>query len=176
MNNVKKLVAAGVCLALGLVLPFLTGQIPEIGSMLLPMHIPVLICGFVSGPFYGLAVGFITPLLRSLLFGMPKMMPSAVGMAFELAAYGAFSGLFYRLLPKKKLFIYVSLLGAMAAGRVVWGLVSFVLYRILGNPFTVEIFLAGAFLNAIPGIICQLILIPVIIMALQKTGTLEPGR
>lgn len=176
MNNVKKLVAAGVCLALGLVLPFLTGQIPEIGSMLLPMHIPVLICGFVSGPFYGLAVGFIAPLLRSLLFGMPKMMPSAVGMAFELAAYGAFSGLFYRLLPKKKLFIYVSLLGAMAAGRVVWGLVSFVLYRILGTPFTVEIFLAGAFLNAVPGIICQLILIPVVIMALQKTGTLEPGR
>ena len=170
MKKTNKLVISGLCLALGLVLPFLTGQIKQIGSMLLPMHIPVLLCGYICGPFYGLAVGFICPLLRSLLFSMPKLMPSAVGMAFELASYGAFAGLFYRLLPKKPMNIYLSLIGAMLAGRAVWGIVSFVLYHILGNPFTISIFMAGALLNAIPGIIFQLIVIPIIVMALQKAN------
>ena len=124
-TDVKTLVLSALFLALALVLPFLTGQIPEIGSMLCPMHIPVLLCGFFCGWPWGLAVGFIAPLLRSLLFGMPPMFPVAVSMAFELATYGSISGLLYRKLPQNKLSVYISLLTAMIAGRLVWGLVRF---------------------------------------------------
>ena len=160
-------------MALGIVLPFFTGQIPQIGNMLLPMHIPVLLCGFICGWQYGLAVGFVTPLLRSMIFGMPVMMPSAIGMAFELAAYGFVTGFLYRKLPKKNYTVYISLLGAMIIGRIVWGMVSVVLYGIQGNSFSVQIFLSGALLNAIPGIILQIILIPAIMIALNKAGVLR---
>lgn len=170
MKNIKKLVTSGICLALCLILPLFIGQIPAIGSMLLPMHIPVLLCGFVCGPVYGLAVGFLAPILRSALFGMPALMPTAVAMAFELAAYGALTGLLHRKLPKKTPWLYVSLIGAMLGGRIVWGIVSFCLYTMLGNPFTLKLFLAGAFINAIPGIICQLIIIVPIVIALKKAG------
>ena len=154
-------------LALGLVLPFFTGQIREIGNKLLPMHIPVLLCGFLCGPQYGLLVGFITPLLRSLLFSMPPL-PRAIGMAFELATYGAVTGLLYRKLPKYKARIYISLLIAMVAGRLVWGIVSILIYGIEGSAFTWQMFAGGAFLNAIPGIVVQIILIPVLMLALEK--------
>ena len=87
--SVRNIVLAGFFLAVGIVLPFFTMQIPSIGNMLLPMHIPVLICGFVCGWPLGLIVGFILPLLRSMLFTMPPMYPTALAMAFELAAYGA---------------------------------------------------------------------------------------
>lgn len=174
MKRITRLVTSGVCLALCLILPFLTGQIPAVGNLLLPMHLPVLLCGFLCGPVYGLGVGFVAPLLRNLLFGMPPLMPTGVAMAFELAAYGAFSGLFYGLLPRKAVHVYTSLIGAMLCGRAVWGAVSFLLYGLLGNPFTPQIFLAGAFLNALPGILCQLILIPPAVLALQKAGFTAP--
>ena len=118
-NNitVRTVVFAAAFLALALMLPFLTGQIPQIGSMLSPMHIPVLLCGFVCGWPWGLAVGVVAPPLRSVLFGMPPMYPTALCMAFELAAYGAVAGLMYRALPKKKSNIYVALITAMIAGR-----------------------------------------------------------
>ena len=115
-SDVKKLVLAALFLALALVLPFLTGQIPEVGSMLCPMHIPALLCGFFCGWPWGLAVGLIAPVLRSLMFGMPPMFPVAICMSFELATYGAISGLLYSKLPRKKTSIYISLLTAMVAG------------------------------------------------------------
>ena len=120
--RVLRLTYSALYLAIALVLPFLTGQIPQIGSMLCPMHIPALLCGFVCGWPWGLAVGFIAPLLRSALFGMPTMFPAAVAMAFELAAYGAVAGLLYRVLPKRTGCIYVALIAAMVAGRLVWAL------------------------------------------------------
>lgn len=166
----QKLVLSALFLALGLVLPFLTGSIPEIGRKLLPMHIPVLLCGFICGWPYGLAVGFITPLFRSVLFSTPVMMPTAVGMAFELATYGAAAGLLYAKLPKKNWAVYLSLIGAMLAGRIVWGIVSIPLNGIHGSTFSFQIFLSGAVLNAIPGIILQVILVPVIIMALKRAN------
>ena len=172
MNHTKKLVWAAVFLALGLVLPFFTGQIPEIGNKLLPMHIPVLLCGFVCGWQYGLLVGFITPLFRMMLFGMPPLM-TAVGMAFELAAYGAVTGILYNRMVKSKLRIYVSLVVAMLIGRIIWGLVSVVLYGISGAAFTWQLFLAGSLLNAIPGIIVQLIAVPALILAFEKSGVLR---
>lgn len=169
MKNVNTLTWSAFFLTLGLIMPFLTGQIPEIGGMLLPMHIPVLICGFICGWKYGLLVGFISPLLRCFLFGMPPFL-TAVGMAFELASYGAVTGFFYQKLKHKKARIYISLLIAMVTGRLVWGGASIILYGMSGNTFTWQIFIAGALLNAIPGIILQIILIPVLMLALEKAG------
>ncbi len=167
--QIRKLTYAALFLALALVLPFLTGQIPQIGSALSPMHIPVLLCGFLVGWPWGLAVGFIAPLLRSVIFGMPVMVPGAVAMAFELAVYGLVSGILYRLLPKKKWSIYVTLIVAMLAGRAVWGIARLIIAGLSGNSFTWALFLAGAFTNAVPGIILHIILIPVIVMVLERT-------
>ena len=172
MNNRRKMILAAFFLALGLLLPFLTGQIREIGNKLLPMHIPVLICGFICGWQYGLLVGFITPLLRCMLFGMPFPVV-AIGMAFELAVYGAVTGMLYQKLKKTKLATYVSLFVAMVAGRFVWGIVSALIYGIQGNTFTWSMFVSGALLNAIPGIVLQIIVIPVLVMALEKTGVMK---
>ena len=168
--RVRRLTYAGLCLALALVLPFLTGQIPQVGSALCPMHIPVLLCGFLCGWPWGLAVGFIAPLLRSVLFGMPPMIPGAVAMAFELATYGAVAGSLYRKLPKTIPGIYASLLAAMICGRVVWGIARLILAGVQGNGFTFAMFLSGAITTAIPGIIVQLILIPVIVKAMEDAG------
>ena len=91
-KSLQNLIYSAVFLALAYVLPFLTGQIPSVGKMLLPMHLPALLCGFVCGWQWGLGVGFLAPLLRSLTLGMPPFFPMAVSMAFELAAYGAIAG------------------------------------------------------------------------------------
>ena len=115
-------------------------------------------------------MGFVVPLLRSFLFGMPPMMPTAVAMAFELAAYGACTGLLYRLLPRRIGSLYAALVGAMIAGRIVWGLVSFALYSMMGSPFTWQAFLAGAFTNALPGILIQLAIVPGIAMQITQAA------
>ena len=167
-TNVKNLVLAALFLALALVLPFLTGQIPEIGSMLCPMHIPALLCGFFCGWPWGLAVGLVAPVLRSLMFGMPPMFPVAVCMSFELATYGAVSGLLYSKLPNKKSSIYISLLAAMVAGRLVWGVARLLCAGLDVSAFGLSAFWAGAITTAIPGIIVQILLIPVLVMVLKK--------
>lgn len=171
--NTKNIVLAAFFLALSLALPFLTAQIPTIGGMLLPMHIPVLICGFVCGGPLGLIVGALSPLLRSVMFGMPPMFPVATAMAFELATYGLLTGLLYVMLPKKTISNYITLIVSMLGGRIVWGLVTAVLYGMSGKAFSIAIFIAGAFTNAIPGIILQIILIPILIAAMQKAKYLK---
>lgn len=171
--STKHVVISGLFIALGLVMPFLTAQIPSIGSRLLPMHIPVLLCGFICGWPYGLIVGLIVPVFRSMLFGMPPMIPTAVAMTFELAVYGGMSGFLYKLLPKKNAFIFVSLILSMICGRIVWGVASFFIYGLSGTAFTWKIFMAGAFINAIPGIIIQIIVIPMVIIALSKAKLIE---
>ena len=172
-KNLKRLIYAALCLALCMVLPILTGQIPEIGKRLSPMHIPVFLCGFLCGPWWGLAVGAIAPILRSALFGMPAMGPDAFSMAFELAAYGAVAGILYRTLPRKPWSVYISLIVAMIVGRLVWGLAK---WAMLGATFTPQMFLAGAFVNAIPGIILHVVLIPPIVLALNRAGLVENNR
>lgn len=167
-KSVARLVVAAMCLALCLVLPFLTGQIREIGSMLCPMHLPVLLCGFLCGWPWGLAVGAVAPLLRSALFVMPPLFPIAVSMAAELAVYGLVTGLLSARLPKKLGWTYVSLIAAMLLGRVAWGLVRLLLAGLSGGAFTWAMFLSGALTTAIPGIIVQLILVPVIVTTVQK--------
>ena len=166
----RRLTYAALYLAIALVLPFITGQIPEIGAMLCPMHIPTLLCGFMCGWPWGLAVGFISPLLRSVLFGMPVMFPNGVAMAFELAVYGGLAGFLYQVLPRKKAVTYAVLLISMIAGRVVWGTVRLVLAGMTGSSFTWALFLAGAITNAIPGIILQLILIPILVISMERAG------
>ena len=167
-NEILRMVLAALCLALAYVMPFLTGQIPEIGSMLCPMHIPVLLCGFICGWPWGLAVGLIAPLFRSFTIGMPPLYPTALCMSLELAVYGAVSGWLHRRLPRKKPYIYLSLLVAMLAGRLIWGGAMFVCLGIDGGQFTMAAFLAGAVVNAIPGIIAQIVLIPVLVMAADR--------
>ncbi|MCQ2401863.1 MAG: ECF transporter S component [Lachnospiraceae bacterium] len=167
-KSINRMVLSAMLLALALVLPFITGQMQQTGNMLCPMHIPVLICGFFCGPWYGMAVGFIAPLLRFLLFGMPPVIPIGIAMSFELATYGFVSGFLYKLLPKKKPYVYVSLISAMLLGRIVWGVVRVILYGLGKSEFGWKAFVSGAFLNAVPGIILQIVLIPILVMALKK--------
>ncbi len=171
-----KLVLASLFLALAYVLPFLTGQIPEIGSMLCPMHLPVLLCGFICGPLWGLAVGALAPLLRSLTLGMPLLFPNAVCMAFELATYGAIAGLVHRILPRKKPLIYASLLIAMVAGRLVWGAAMVICLGLRGDGFPFSAFMAGAVTNAIPGIILQIMFVPILVMILDSHHLLQRNQ
>lgn len=174
-KHLSRLVLAAVFLALALTLPFITGQIPQIGNALCPMHIPVLLCGFFCGPVYGAVVGATAPLLRFLLVSMPPIMPTGIAMSFELATYGAVSAILYRYLPRRKPFIYVSLIGAMLSGRVVWGCVRAVLYGLGKSEFGVAAFIAGAFTGALPGIIIQIVLIPILVMVLEKVSR-DPKR
>ena len=166
--DVLRLAISAACLALCMILPFLTGQIQQIGNMLCPMHIPVLLCGFVCGPVYAGVVGATAPLLRFMLFGMPKLYPSGAAMCFELAAYGIAAGLLLRVLPEKRGSMYAALIGAMLIGRAVWGAAMAALMAMGGGAFTMNAFLTGAFIGAVPGIVVHILLIPVIAMAVQK--------
>lgn len=174
-KNKKSLInitLSGMFLAIGLLLPFLTGQIKQIGNMLLPMHIPVILCGLICGWKYGLTVGLILPPLRYLLFKMPIFYPTGIAISFELATYGAVVGLLY-LHSKRHCFfsLYKSMLIAMIAGRIMWGVAQITLLGF--GEFTWKMFFADAFLNAIPGIILQLIFIPAVMIVLSKTGYIE---
>ncbi len=176
-TKITKLVLAAVFLAMALILPFFTGQIPEIGAMLCPMHIPVILCGFVCGAPWGGVVGFVAPLLRSVAMGgMPPMFPKAVCMAFELAVYGMVSGILHKRLQGRKFYIYISLILSMVAGRLVWGFAMFVCMGLSGGAFTFAMFMAGAVTNAIPGIIVQLVIVPVVVIILENTKLLKSKR
>lgn len=172
-NSIRNLTSAAICLALCMVLPFLTGQIPQVGSALSPMHVPVLLGGFICGPWWAMAVGFVAPLLRFALFGMPPIFPTGLAMSFELAAYGLIAGMLFVKLPKRTSNIYVSLIAAMLVGRIIWGGAMAVLMGLSGSAFTMAAFMAGAFTNAIPGIIVHIVFIPMLVLALQKSGFIE---
>lgn len=169
--TIKKMTLSAMFLALGIILPFFTGQVPQIGSMLLPMHIPVLLCGLLCGWQYGGLIGFVLPLLRFALFGMPPIFPTGLAMTFELAAYGMIAGyLFSHARWQCVVSLYRCLLIAMLGGRAVWGAVMVLISGVSGSAFTWQVFMAGAFINAIPGIVVQLILIPAVMVALNKAG------
>lgn len=157
-------------LALGIVLPFLTGQIPQIGSMLLPMHLPVFLCALICGWQYATPMAFVLPLMRSLIFSMPPLYPTAVAMAFELAAYAFFAGFIYSRFKKQNIgVVYVSLISAMILGRAVWGAAQVILLGLGGKSFTWAAFWAGAVVNAVPGIIMLLVLVPAVMLVLDRT-------
>ncbi|MEG1474941.1 MAG: ECF transporter S component [Longicatena sp.] len=163
-NNVKRLTLSAFFLALGLILPFAFHSIgPSGGAFFLPMHIPVLLCGFICGPSYGALVGVITPLLSSAITGMPVLMPTGIAMMLELMTYGFLSGL---LIQKKN--VYVSLLFTMFVGRMVSGLANLVLLSYLGKAYTLTIFLSAAFVSALPGNILQILIIPLLLNVVKK--------
>ena len=171
-SRLLRLTVSALCLALCLVLPFLTGQIPQVGGMLSPMHIPVYLCGFLCGPWWAGAVGAIAPLLRHLLFHMPPVL-TAVAMTFELAAYGISAGLFwvlFRRMTKGKFWsIYPALICSMLCGRMVWGLVCWILTAAgVMESFSIDAFLAGAFVSAWPGILLYLVIVPPLVRAVYK--------
>ncbi len=165
------LTLAAMFLSVGLVLPIITGQIPQIGQMLLPMHLPVFLCGLICGWKYGITVGAVTPLLRALIFGVPLLYPDAVVMAFELAAYGLIIGLVYCRPKRQNIFtVYLSLILAMIAGRIVYGGLMYLFLTVKAESYSWSAFFAAAFFEAIPGIIIQLVLIPALMVALDRTG------
>ena len=170
-KNIQNIALSAMFLAFAFVLPFFTGHIPEIGNMLSPMHLPVMLCGFVCGGPWGLLVGFTAPLLRCFIVGAPSpLFPRAISMAFELAVYGLVSGVLYRVFPKKKIYIYASLIIAMVAGRFVWGAVQLACVGFDADKFGFAAFWAGAVANAVPGIIIQIILVPLFVMAADKAA------
>lgn len=170
----RKIILSALFLALGMVLPLFTAQIKEIGDTLLPMHMPVMLCGLICGPQYGLVVGLILPLFRSVCFHMPPIYPNAVWMALELATYGGVIGLLFLFGKKRKtMHLYVCLIASMISGRIVWGISKAILLGISGKAFTFAAFVTGGIVDAIPGILLQLILIPLIMNLLWHTKIIE---
>ncbi len=168
-KQTKKLTLSAMFLSIGLVLPLFTAQIKEIGDTLLPMHLPVMLCGLVCGAPFGALVGFIMPFMRSLIFAMPPIYPNAVWMACEMAVYGFMIGFVYSKLKNKNLLsIYISLVAAQISGRIVWGIVKALLLGAAGKNFTFALFLTGGFVDAVPGILLQLVLVPLIMTIINK--------
>ncbi|MDK2801376.1 MAG: hypothetical protein PWP27_2383 [Clostridiales bacterium] len=162
-NNIVK---AGLFLAFGLILPYAFHMTGMAGAVFLPMHIPVLLCGFILGEKYGVLIGFVTPFLNSVLTGMPPIYPIGISMALELATYGFVAGWLYR---NRKINVWVSLIIAMLLGRFVSGVANYILLTFGGKSFVLQMFLVSAFIKSIWGIIIQLITIPLIIKAVEKT-------
>ncbi len=173
-QNLVKLTLAAMCLASGIVLPFLTMQIKEIGDSLLPMHFVALLCGIMCGKWYGLAVGFLIPLMRGVMFGMPPIYPNGVYMAFEIATYGFCLGLLYKKRVKKPFWYgYICLITAQILGRIVWGIGKVMLLGLGESGFTFTAFIVGGFVDALPGILMQLILIIPLVKLLEKLNVIE---
>ncbi|MGS0973759.1 MAG: ECF transporter S component [Candidatus Izemoplasmataceae bacterium] len=168
LNETQKLILSSFFLSLAIVLPFLTGSIEFLGASFLPMHLPIIICGYICGPKYGGLIGFISPLLRTVLFGMPPFYPIAIAMSLELATYGFVIGLLYQYSKKNILHIYLSLILAMIAGRIVLGVANVILLGLDGVIYSFSSFISAAFIVALPGIVFQLISIPLIILAIKK--------
>lgn len=167
MKIVRQMLLSILFIAIGLTLPCLTDDLLEIRQILLPMHLPVLLCGFVCGWPYGLAVGAVTPLLRNLLFSMPALYPTAIAMTFELAAYGFMTGFLYQKQPKRPGFVYVSLLASLIFGRLVWGAARVLLCFFGDSAFSLSLFFSEGFFTPIPGLILQIIFIPLLVFAIN---------
>ena len=156
-------------MALGVILPSITGSIKEIGDSLLPLHLVVMLCAVVCGWRYAACIGLMLPFFRSLFFGMPPIYPNAVWMALELATYGFVIGFLFSLKKKySRIYLFFCLITSMIAGRIVWGVAKAVLLGIAGKPFGIEAFIVGGFVDALPGIILQLILVPLIVELLER--------
>lgn len=167
-KNVQKLVLTALFMALGVVFPMLFHVFgAAAGTVFLPMHIPVLLCGLLCGWQYGGVCGLAVPLLASLLTGAPPLFPVACAMMLELCAYGVISGLLYPRLP-----VSVSLVGAMLGGRAVNGLANAVLLGLAGKSYGFVPFFTASFVTCLPGIVIQLLLIPAVVWTLRASHLL----
>jgi len=171
MTRHKKYVLTAMCITLCAVLPLPLRAFPAAGSTILPMHIPVLLCGLIVGPYFGFLAGLLGPMLSSFTTGMPLVAVLPAMMA-ELATYGLVCGLLIKIIRTKNRYfnIYASLLPAMVAGRLVGGFVRiFIFVPALGESTRLAFWVSSYFLTSLPGIVIQLILIPAIITALEKS-------
>ncbi len=167
--SIRKLTLTAMFLALGMVLPMAFGQIPRIGSMLLPMHIPVFLCAFICGWPYGVTVAILLPLIRSLLFSRPALYPDAVAIACEMATYALVAGVIYaRAKCRNTGMVYLSLAVAMVAGRVVRTVVQLALLNLSDIPFSYSAFFMGTLVAGIPGVILQLLIIPAVMLLFRR--------
>ena len=171
-TSTRKLTLSALFLALGLVLPLITGQIPQIGKMLLPMHIPVLLCGLACGWPYGLVCGLLGPVLSGVLTGMPS--PAVLpGMMVECGVKGLVSGLMKQHVHTKKLYadLYISQITAMLLGRILSGVFKALIFA--PATFTVAAWATTSFVTGLPGIVIQLVLLPTLVVALTKARLLR---
>ena len=171
-SKTKNLSLTAMFIAIGVVLPQAFHAIPNAGSIFLPMHIPVLLSGYAVGPLYGALVGFLTPLLSHLIFSMP---PSAIlpSMLCELTVYGLATGFFSRFIrtETKAVKTYAVLILGMLCGRVTYGVLNALIFR--AGAYSMQSWITAAFVTALPGIVIQLILIPFIVLALDKANLLK---
>ena len=165
-TQTRKLIYTAICISLGLLLP-MVGKIPgaNLGAILLPMHIPVLLAGFLCGVPYATFCGMILPILNYVLTGRPPIFPTGISMMLELGSYGCITAVLY---PVTKGRVYISLIGAMLGGRIVMGIANTILWGMQGDTYGFSVFLTSAFVKALPGIAIQLIIIPIILYALKK--------
>lgn len=170
-SAVYKLLIIALLIALGMVLPFLTGQIPAIGQAISPLHIPAFIAGLTCGWGWGLVLGVVLPILRSFVFGMPPLVAVAIPMAFELAAYAAVCGLVYPAMRKHMKALpamLIALVIAMVAGRLVGGAAKALVMGITGGSFTFAMFVSSYFITTLTGAAIHLVVVPAIVLALEK--------
>lgn len=167
MNKTKRLTIASMFLAIGIILPQAFHVIPNAGNIILPMHIPVLICGFLCGPIYGLIVGLLTPVVSHLIFSMPPVIMLGQ-MIVELSLYGLLTGIFnkYLNISNEILKNYLSLVFSMLIARIVYGVFNSLLFR--AGSYSLTIWVSSAFITALPGIVIQLLIIPVLVKTLNK--------
>lgn len=166
MRPIKKLTLASVCAALCVVLPIAFHSIPDAGSVFLPMHIPVLICGMICGWPYGLLCGLMGPLLSSFITGMP---PAAIlpAMMVECGTYGLVCGLMLKWVRTGKTYadLYAALIVAMLAGRIVSGIAKALIFS---PGIAMSAWVTASFVTALPGIAIQLVFLPGVVYTLMK--------
>lgn len=170
ISHVKKSVISAMCTAMCVILPLMLHSVQNAGSVLCPMHIPVLLCGFICGWSFGMLCGLAGPLLSSITTGMPSMATLPIMMA-ELMVYGIVAGVMMKFVHTKIIYIdlYISLIVAMIAGRIVAGTLSALIFLSSGTAYSMSVWAASYFIASLPGIIIHLILIPGIILALEKS-------
>ena len=165
-TSIKNMTLAAVCVALCVVLPIAFHSIPNAGSVFLPMHIPVLICGMICGWPYGLLCGLMGPLLSSVLTGMPPaaMLPA---MMVECGTYGMVSGLVLKVVRTRNTYVdlYIALVTAMLAGRVVSGIAKALIFS---PGMALSAWVTASFVTALPGIVVQLVFLPSVVQVLMK--------
>lgn len=168
--NTKKLSLSGLLIALGLILPIVFHAFGGAGKIFLPMHLSVLVAGFLLPPVNALAVGMLTPFLSSVLTGMPVTFPMMPIMIVELGTYA----LVISLLNKKRIeSIYLKLIVAMVSGRIMAGITVFAMAGIAGLKMKPLIFVQGSIVTGLPGIIIQLIMIPLVMKVLEQKSVLN---
>ncbi len=166
-RTTTELITASMLLTIGVLLPFIFHSLGFAGPIFLPMHIPILIGGYILAPELAFALGLITPLFSSITTGMPVIFPIGIIMMFELSFYGLTLSILTRKY-KKNTFFLLSL--SMIVGRIVAAFTAFVLTLIFTIKLNPVIYIKGAIITGLPGIIIQLLIIPIIIQAIKKSN------